>query len=189
MSSSGEEDFPLFFPNRLNKVYSPQVTGGARGLGLTMAGAIVESGADVFCCDILDVPSQVEWKQLQAKAVKYGVIAKYYQMNIIDVAGVTKCFETIAAESRYPISGFVAGAATMDEQLAIDYDMETFSRLMRINVDGTMITTQAAARLMKDSGRGGSIVIIASISGQIANRVSVVCSPVSLMKRESSFLT
>lgn len=137
-----------------------------------MAGAVVESGADVFCCDILEAPSQKEWKELQVKAAKYGVIAKYYQMNIVDVAGVTRCFQTIAAESRYPISGFIAGAATMDEQLAIDYDMETFSRVLRINVDGTMVTAQAAARLMRDSGRGGSIVIIASISGQIANRVS-----------------
>ena len=73
-----------------------------------------------------------------------------------------------------PSLALIAGAATMDEQMAIDYDMDTFSRVMRINIDGTMATAQAAAKLMRQNGQGGSIVIIASISGQIANRVSAV---------------
>jgi len=148
------------------------VTGAARGLGLTIAAAIVESGADVFCCDILEAPSQPEWKALQAKAAKYNAIVRYYQVNIVDVEGVTSVFARIASESRVPINGFVGCAATQDEQLAINYDIPTFSRVMRINVDGTMVTAQAAARLMKDSGVGGSILMVASMSGSIANRVS-----------------
>jgi NAD(P)-dependent dehydrogenase (short-subunit alcohol dehydrogenase family) len=148
------------------------VTGGARGLGLTIAAAVIESGADVYCCDILESPSQPEWKLLQAKADKYGCTVEYYRVNIIDVPGVASCFDRIARESRRPITGFVGCAATMDEQMAIDYDMDAFSRVMRINVDGMMVTAQAAARLMRDSGKGGSIVMMASISGSIANRVS-----------------
>jgi NAD(P)-dependent dehydrogenase (short-subunit alcohol dehydrogenase family) len=147
------------------------VTGGARGLGLTIANAIIEAGGDVYCCDILQEPSQDEWQALQVKAKRYGSKAEYKRLDITDVKGVTECFNSIAAESRYPIVGFLAGAATMHEQTAIDCDMEAFSRLMRVNIDGTMITAQAAARIMRENGQGGSIVIIASISGHIANRV------------------
>lgn len=140
---------------------------------MTIAAAIIEAGADVFCCDILDSPSPLEWKALQLKASQYGAIARYYQVDITDVIGVTDCFATIAAQSRYPINGFLSCAATQHEQLAIDYDMDKFRSILQINVDGTMATAQAAARLMRDSGRGGSILLIASMSGAVANRVSL----------------
>lgn len=147
------------------------VTGGARGLGLTIAAAVVESGGDVYCCDILPSPSQQEWQALEAKAKKLGAVVAYRRLDVTDAAGVSDCFRAIAAQSRRPVRGFVSAAATQHEQEAIDYDMEAFSRVMRINVDGTMIPAQAAARLMRDSGLGGSIVLIASISGFITNRV------------------
>jgi NAD(P)-dependent dehydrogenase (short-subunit alcohol dehydrogenase family) len=50
--------------------------------------------------------------------------------------------------------------------------MDKFRRMMQINIDGSMITAQAAARLMRNSGQGGSILLVASMSGAIANKVS-----------------
>ena len=139
---------------------------------MTIANAAVEAGADVFCCDILAAPSQPEWEALQGKAAKYSVKVSYRRLDITDVEGVHQCFGEIAQASRRTITGFVSCAAVQDEQPAIDYNMEKFRSVLRINVDGTMATAQAAARLMRDSGKGGSIVLVASISGSVVNRVS-----------------
>ena len=49
------------------------------------------------------------------------------------------------------------------------YDLAKFRRLMDINVTGTFITSQACAKHMINSGRGGNIINIASMSGSIVN--------------------
>lgn len=49
------------------------------------------------------------------------------------------------------------------------YDLTKFRRLLDINVTGTFITSQACARHMINTGRGGNIINIASMSGSIVN--------------------
>jgi NAD(P)-dependent dehydrogenase (short-subunit alcohol dehydrogenase family) len=44
--------------------------------------------------------------------------------------------------------------------------------MFEINVTGVFMTAQAVARHMIASGKGGSIVLIGSMSGTVANRVS-----------------
>jgi len=41
-----------------------------------------------------------------------------------------------------------------------------------VNVNGVLFTAQAAGRQMSKFGNGGSIVLIASISGTITNKAS-----------------
>lgn len=41
---------------------------------------------------------------------------------------------------------------------------------MDVNVTGTFNTAQAACRVMMEHGMGGSIALIASMSGSVANR-------------------
>lgn len=50
--------------------------------------------------------------------------------------------------------------------------------MFEINVTGVFMTAQAVARHMIASGKGGSIVLIGSMSGTVANRVSIL-SPLS----------
>ena len=58
---------------------------------------------------------------------------------------------------------------------AIEYPAEDFERIMRVNVVGSFLTAKYAAKIMVENGTRGSIVLIASMSGNIANRVST-CS-------------
>jgi NAD(P)-dependent dehydrogenase (short-subunit alcohol dehydrogenase family) len=146
------------------------VTGGARGLGITIAAACVEAGANVFCCDILPEPSQKEWKALKEKAKKFNATINYKQLDICDEENVESSFQEFAKQSVRPIVGVAHCAGVMDEQLALNYDMKAFNRVLRINVDGTMIVAKSAAHIMKETGQGGSILLIASISGSITNR-------------------
>lgn len=59
------------------------VTGGARGLGVTIAAACVESGADVLCCDILSEPSQPEWSAMESKAKRHSAQVSYVRLDIV----------------------------------------------------------------------------------------------------------
>lgn len=45
--------------------------------------------------------------------------------------------------------------------------------MFEVNITGAFMTAQAVAKQMIKFGNGGSIVMIASMSGSIANRVSI----------------
>ena len=46
-------------------------------------------------------------------------------------------------------------------------------QVIETNVNGSLFTAQAAAKQMVRFGNGGSIILIASLSGSIANRVGL----------------
>lgn len=54
---------------------------------------------------------------------------------------------------------------------------------METNVNGTLFTAQAAVRQVVRFGNGGSIILIASLSGSVTNRV---CSIAPLSHAQSS---
>jgi hypothetical protein len=58
------------------------VTGGGRGLGITLAIAAIEAGACVACLDILPEPSPEEWFQLQKLSNKLRLSATVCKLLI-----------------------------------------------------------------------------------------------------------
>ena len=60
----------------------------------------------------------------------------------------------------------------------MEYTAKDSDYLMCVNVMRCFMTAQAAAKQMVRFGNGGSVVLIASMSGTIANRV---CSPPPLL--------
>lgn len=44
-------------------------------------------------------------------------------------------------------------------------------QVYNVNINGALFTAQAAGQQMEKFGNGGSLVLIASISGSIANKV------------------
>jgi NAD(P)-dependent dehydrogenase (short-subunit alcohol dehydrogenase family) len=53
------------------------------------------------------------------------------------------------------------------------------AQVVDVNTTGVLFTAQAAGRQMARFGRGGSIILIASMSGSITNKVSRDCRLVS----------
>ncbi|WVQ99142.1 hypothetical protein IAU59_006274 [Kwoniella sp. CBS 9459] len=147
------------------------VTGGARGLGLCIATSLLEaSAAHVYCVDILPNPVEDEWKIANEVASKFGGKIEYRQLDITDEEAVRRVFSDIYSSCQYTISGFFGAAGIQQMMTAIDYPVNDFRRIMDVNVTGTFITVQAAAREMKERKIPGSIVITASMSGSIANK-------------------
>jgi NAD(P)-dependent dehydrogenase (short-subunit alcohol dehydrogenase family) len=153
------------------------ITGGGRGLGITLAAAVLEAGGNVACLDILDAPSPTEWAGLQKTAKLSGLHASYHKCDITNEEQLAQTMDSIADEGLRldaPFYGAIACAGIQQKLPAVEYPAADFERILKVNVTGTFLTAKHSARILIASGVKGSIVLIASMSGQVANRVSYV---------------
>ena len=141
------------------------VTGGVRGLGLEMARALAQAGADVAVVDLLG--NQVQ-ESAQHISQETGRRAAGYALDVTDVEAVNRTFKQIEQELRQ-IDILVGAAGIVDNVPAEEYPADQWRRIMDVNVNGLFFSAQAAARAMIER-RSGSIVLIASMSGMIVNR-------------------
>ncbi|KAF2832977.1 short chain dehydrogenase [Ophiobolus disseminans] len=149
------------------------ITGAGRGLGITLTSAVLEAGGHVACLDILPEPSTAEWQSLAKLSGQSGTTASYWKCDVTSEADVTRVLEEIAQageERSAPLNGIIACAGIQQKVLALEYEASDFERILRVNVVGAFISVKRAAKILKDKGAGGSIVLVASMSGQIANR-------------------
>jgi NAD(P)-dependent dehydrogenase (short-subunit alcohol dehydrogenase family) len=65
----------------------------------------------------------------------------------------------------------VTAAGTSGKIDAVDYPADAFRRLLDVNIMGTFLVVQAAVRVMQRQKVEGSVVLIASMSGSVANKV------------------
>lgn len=156
------------------------VTGGARGLGITLATAVLEAGGDVVCIDILSEPNADEWANI-AKLTKTSskpLHASYAKCDITKEEEVEAVIQEAAQEASArgnPIKGLINCAGIQQMKDAIDYPVDGYKRIMEVNVVGNFTVAKHVARVLREGGKGGSMVFIASMSGQIMNRVSEEC--------------
>ncbi|KAJ5724749.1 hypothetical protein N7493_006477 [Penicillium malachiteum] len=158
------------------------ITGGGRGLGMTLTTAVLEAGGDVACLDLLDEPSPEEWIAVQKLAKSKGLQAKYTRCNITDEEATKGLLEKIAEESKarnMPLRGLITCAGIQQMVPALDYPVDGYRKMLDVklvyhlssgNVLGTFIPAKHFSRILVEQNTPGSIVMIASMSGQIANR-------------------
>ncbi|KOS23321.1 D-arabinitol 2-dehydrogenase [Escovopsis weberi] len=149
------------------------ISGGGGGLGLVQAEALLEAGAKVYCIDIVKSPAEdpnSEFSRIARRArEELGTSLSYQQMDVRDAESVNKAMEGIAHENGR-LDGLVAAAGINFECPALEYPPEEVDRVLSINVSGVFLTAQAAARQMIRLKQPGSILLIASMSGTVANR-------------------
>lgn len=134
------------------------VTGGARGIGLAIAGRLAGEGAEVILTDInadagtraataigcrfepLDVREETDWARLASVVPRADVL--------VNNAGIT---------------GFENGPVAHDPEHAT---LKAWRAVHRVNLDGTFLGCRYAIAAMKAAGRG-SIINISSRSGLV----------------------
>ena len=149
------------------------ITGGGRGLGLTLAFAVIEAGGHAALLDLLPSPSEPEYSALSKLAKASSLTVSYRTCDVTSEADVTRVLDEIDAEGEKlgaPLGGMVACAGIQQRVPALEYEASDFERILRVNVVGAFISVKRTARILKEKGRSGSIVLIASMSGSIANR-------------------
>jgi NAD(P)-dependent dehydrogenase (short-subunit alcohol dehydrogenase family) len=133
------------------------VSGGASGIGLATAQELLTQGWRVGLLDI-----QEEKLEAAQKALGSGSYA--LQADVIDAAAVAKAFAEIE-RALGPIAGAVNSAGIARDIPCLETDPALFRTILDVNVIGSFIVAQAAARSMIAGKRQGAIVNIASISG------------------------
>jgi len=139
------------------------VTGAGGGLGTAIAKRFAREGASLMCAD----RDGARAEGTASAITRAGASAHAIQADVADpVQCDAQVTETVRRFGRIDIAVNNAGIAL--HKLALDTSLEDWDRVLRINLTGSFLTAQAAARHMVEQG-GGRIIQIGSISGQRGN--------------------
>ncbi|KAK3899202.1 hypothetical protein C8A05DRAFT_37197 [Staphylotrichum tortipilum] len=151
------------------------ISGGARGVGLTQAEALLEAGAVVHALDRLPVPAKdSDFSRVAQRATsELGSRMTYHRVDVRDQKALGEIVGGIA-EKEGRIDGLIAAAGIQQETPALEYTAEDSDKMLGVNVTGVFMTAQAVAREMIKRKQKGSLVLIGSMSGTVANR-GLIC--------------
>ncbi len=118
---------------------------------------------------------------MQKKAESLGTVFQFVKVDVTDIPLLNEAVSTIAKTHR-GVHGLIAAAGVQQEQPALEFCAEDINYMLGINVTGVMMTAIAVAKAMIEYKiRNGSIALIASMSGTIANR-DLLCAPYNASK-------
>ena len=134
------------------------ITGAAQGSGYACAEALKADGYEVILADI---------KPEVADAAKTLGALGSYECDMGDAAAVQELFASIASDHG-PLSALVNNAGIAAPGDFLTYDLETFQRVISINLTGVFLASQLAGKMMVEAGLKGAIVNMSSINSQVA---------------------
>ena len=135
------------------------VTGGANGIGFSVAERLSKSGASVKIWDLDIEAAQTAAKTINAEAV---------ECDVTDWISVQNATETsINGSEKIDILVNSAGIAGPNDTV-VDYDNKAWDRIISVNLTGTYYVNKAVVPHMKANGYG-RIVNIASVAGKDGN--------------------
>jgi NAD(P)-dependent dehydrogenase (short-subunit alcohol dehydrogenase family) len=140
------------------------VTGGARGLGLSMATALAGQGVSVALLDLLpEVGAAAD-----SLAREHGVEAAGYVVDVTDADAVESAVDQAASElGTASILITAAGVVVWGESTEVD--PSAWRKVMNINLDGTFFATQSFARRALEASQPASVILVSSMSGSVVN--------------------
>jgi NAD(P)-dependent dehydrogenase (short-subunit alcohol dehydrogenase family) len=138
------------------------ITGAAQGIGFSIAHAFAEECAKVMLADIQ--AEKVEQAAQQVSALT-GRRAAGIALDVTNKQQVEAAVRaTLDSFGRLDI--LVNNAGILRPNYVIDHPEDEFDLVLAVNVKGTFLCSQAAAKAMIEGGRGGSIIIVSSASGK-----------------------
>jgi NAD(P)-dependent dehydrogenase (short-subunit alcohol dehydrogenase family) len=155
------------------------VTGAASGLGLAYAECLAEAGARVTLTDIDGAGAEREAARLRAA----GAEVRSARLDVADLeatarvmddhdtacGGLDICFANAGID---PGAGFWNPEGYRNPDGQVDtFDPARWERTMAVNLTGVYYTIREAVRIMKQAGRGGSIVATASNAGLVSEPI------------------
>jgi NAD(P)-dependent dehydrogenase (short-subunit alcohol dehydrogenase family) len=153
------------FPNSQNSKLFGQtavISGGADGLGFSVAQHLVAHGARVALLDL----SNTMLEQARSKLAAGTLIAR---VDVTDQEAVQTAIASIVKETgRIDMLVNAAGITGRTGIKSHEVEMADFDKVMRVNLNGSLITFQAVIPHMLQKGYG-RVLHFASISGKEGN--------------------
>jgi NAD(P)-dependent dehydrogenase (short-subunit alcohol dehydrogenase family) len=165
---SGEPATPQTPPLRVDGQVAV-VTGAGRGIGMGSALALAQAGADVV------LVSRTR-DELERTAAGVRAAGRRAEVVVCDVSDPEQIAATIAQLERIDI--LVNSAGTNVPEPFLDVTVESLDRVLGLNVRGSFLVAQAAARRMVARATKGSMIHISSDFGHVGSPLnrSVYCA-------------
>ncbi len=135
------------------------ITGGASGIGLATAQAVLARGGHAIIADA--APAALDF--VRGSLAQDGAAVHCELLDVTDEAAVTDLIARCEAELG-PLTGVVNSAGIARDVDCLDTSTALFRQILEVNLIGTFVVAREAARVMS-ARRQGSIVNIASVSG------------------------
>lgn len=139
------------------------ITGAARGIGRACAESFAREGAKVVLADI----DETRGRDAAAALVGAGAEASFVVCDVGDSSQVSGLIAA-ALDAYGGVDVLVNNAGILHAADFLEVTEFDFDRLMRVNLKGSFLVGQAAARQMVEGGRGGAIVNLSSIGAVLA---------------------
>jgi len=135
------------------------VTGGASGIGLAVAEAILAEGWRVVIADVADKSLE----GARARLERFTGRARFDRFDVADEAAVIALIDRCESEFG-ELDGVVNSAGVGYDAPALETSAELFRKILDVNLVGSFVTAREAARRMQARG-SGAIVNVSSVSG------------------------
>jgi len=135
------------------------VTGGAMGIGLGIVRRLHEAGAGVLVADLDAAAGEEVAAELRDRRAGSALAAA---CDVSDPESVETTMQA-AVEGFGGVDILVNNAGIYPMAPLAELDLETFERVIGVNLTGLYLCTKAVAALMIEQGRGGRIVNVTSI--------------------------
>ena len=140
------------------------VTGSASGIGRAIAELYAREGAAVVIADI----DQAAATRTAAEITQAGGRAIGVAMDVTSEAAVDDGMAQVERQLG-PIDILVSNAGIQIVRPIEQYRFEDWRKMLAIHLDGAFLTTRAAVRQMKASGRGGTVIYMGSVHSHEAS--------------------
>lgn len=134
------------------------VTGAAGAIGSAIAEALLEQGCHVA---VTDLPGENLKRFAAEMRAIYGDRVFTAPLDVTDPASVSQGFEAVVNAWGGIDLVIVNAGAAMACGLA-ELSLDSFRKLERINVEGSLLVLAEAARLFKTQGTGGDVVLVST---------------------------
>jgi NAD(P)-dependent dehydrogenase (short-subunit alcohol dehydrogenase family) len=138
------------------------VTGGANGIGLAIARRFVQEGAHVLIGDVDEAAGEEAARQLGAR----------FERADVGVAEDARRLVAASMEHFGRLDILVNNAGIVHAADFLELREEDFDRVLRVNLKGPFLMTQAAAREMvrqvEAGGKPGTVINMSSVNAVLA---------------------
>jgi 3-oxoacyl-[acyl-carrier protein] reductase len=135
------------------------VTGAGQGIGRALAFGLANAGASVVAADAIPENAAATARQIEAD----GGGALGLGVDVSKAAQVQAMVSAALAEL-HRVDILINNAGVFPRATLLDMDEAIWDAVLGVNLKGTWLCTQAAARVMVEQGDGGRIISISSRS-------------------------
>ena len=136
------------------------VTGGTRGIGFGIVEKFLAEGAKVALFGSRQETVDAALEKIKQNDPEAPVMGLHPALT--DPDEIAAAFKSVV-DTFGSLDILANNAGTDSRTKLVDYTLEEFQKVMRLNVEATFVCSQAAARIMIEQGTGGAIINTSSM--------------------------